>query len=190
MELIGIFLIASGLLVVAGVAKSIHPDDTGRALAVLASRDATGQHARAVRWRWLVRIGAGGEAALGVVALAIPRPATAALVAASYAAFAVVVIVARRRGGPLATCGCFGQADTPPTLVHLALNVLFSATAVVIAVTSPNGATLLGELSAQPTLGIPLIFVSGVGLWLSVLAVSALGRLEGARRLIRGARPL
>ena len=35
MELIGLYLIAAGLLCVAGVAKAAHPDDTARALAAL-----------------------------------------------------------------------------------------------------------------------------------------------------------
>jgi hypothetical protein len=186
MELTGIFLIASGLLVVAGLAKTIRPDDTARALVVLAAGDAGGR--RLFRWRWLVRAGGLAEALLGVAALAMPQPVTAALVAASYAVFSAVVLIARRRGGPLSTCGCFGRPDTPPTLVHLALDVLFAAAAVVVAFSAPVGATLGGELSAQPEMGVPLAFVSAVGLWLSVLAMSELGRLGAARHLVWGAR--
>jgi hypothetical protein len=179
MELIGIFLVASALLVLAGAAKVARPDDTARALAVLASRP------YGPRWRWLVRAGALAEAAVGIAALAAPRPITAALVAASYAAFSGVVVLARRRGGPLATCGCFGRPDTPPTLVHLCLNVVFAGSALVVAVSSPAAGTLGSDLVTQPGAGIPLVFVSAVGVWLSLLAMSALGALEGARRLVR-----
>jgi hypothetical protein len=113
---------------------------------------------------------------------------TAALVATSYALFSGVVVLARRRGDPLATCGCFGRPDTPPTLVHLALNVLFLAAAVAVALAAPAGATLGSTLAAEPAAGIPLVFVSAVGVWLSVLAMAALGRLQGARLAVASPR--
>ena len=47
------------------------------------------------------------------------RPVPALLVAASYAAFTAFVLLARSRGGVLASCGCFGRADTPPTTTHV-----------------------------------------------------------------------
>jgi hypothetical protein len=177
-ELIGLYLVASGLLVVAGVAKAIRPDDTARALADLA-------HLRRLRpVRWLVRLGALAEAAVGLTALILPRPVTAALVAFSYAAFGVVVVVARWRGGPLATCGCFGRPDTPPTTVHILLNLTFASAAVAVAVAAPAKGTLAGELGRQPWAGFPLLFVSAAGLWLCLLALSALAALEGTRRLL------
>ena len=183
MELIGLFLAASALLVVAGVAKAVRPDDTARAVARLASRP----YGR--RWRLLVRAGAVAEAMLGLAALGAPRPATAALVATSYALFSSVVVLARVRGGPLATCGCFGQPDTPPTVVHLGLDLVFAAAAVVLAVSAPTGGTLGSEMAAQPGAGLPLAFVTVVAAWLSVLAMSALGGLQGARRLVRNPEP-
>jgi len=74
--------------------------------------------------RLAVRAGALAEAALGLVALVLPRPLTGALVALSYALFAGVVAYAMARGGPLATCGCFGRPDTPPTRVHLVVDLV------------------------------------------------------------------
>ena len=183
MELIGLFLVASTLLVVAGVAKAVRPDDTARALTALASKPLRS------RWRTAVRVSAIVEAGIGIAALALPRPSTAALVATSYAAFGGVVVLARRRGGPLATCGCFGRPDTPPTLVHLVLNLLFLATAVAVALTAPAEATLGSTLASEPGAGIPLVFVSAVGVWLSALAMSALGRLQGARLAVSSPEP-
>ena len=46
-------------------------------------------------------------------------------------------------------------------------------------------ATLRTLLSHQPWAGLPLLFVSGVGLYLTYLALSPLATLEGARRLVR-----
>ncbi len=125
------------------------------------------------------------EAALGLTALVLPRPVTAVPVALSYAAFGAVVVYARWRGGPLATCGCFGRPDTPPTSVHLLLDLTLAVAAAVVAATAPSQGTLMSELARQPWAGIPLVFVSAVGLWLSLLALSSLAALEGARRLVR-----
>lgn len=184
MELIGLFFIASGLLVLAGIAKAFRPEDTARALLEFVpgrlSRIASLRAARLV-----VRVGAIAEAAIGACALLWPRPVTAALVACSYALFAVVVLYARLHGGALSTCGCFGRPDTPATWLHVAVNVLLTAAAVTIGVRASSDATTVSSLSHQPWAGVPLLFVSAVGLYLTYLALSPLATLEGARRLVQ-----
>ena len=180
MELIGLYLIAAGLLVAAGIAKAARPDDTARAMAALLPGSPPPGLLRTI-----VRVGALAEAALGAVALAFPRPATAALVALSYAGFLGVVAYARRRGGPLATCGCFGRPDTPPTALHLLVDLVLAAAAAAVAAGAPSGGTLVTQLAHQPWAGFPLLFVSAVGLWLTALALSALAALTAARRLAR-----
>jgi hypothetical protein len=179
-ELIGLYLIAAGLLVVAGTAKAAQPDDTARAVAGLLPSPPSLR-----LLRYVVRVGALAEAALGALALMFPRPATAALVAASYLCFFGVVAYARRRGGPLATCGCFGRPDTPPTALHLAIDLALGAAATAVFVGAPSHGTLVTQLAHQPWAGIPLLFVSAVGLWLTALALSALAALTAARRLAR-----
>ncbi len=182
MELIGLYLIAAGLLVAAGTAKVFRPDDTARAVAALLP----GRHAPShALLRGIVRGGAVAEAAVGLAALAFPRPATAALVALSYALFVCVVAYARARGGPLSTCGCFGGVDTPATGLHLAIDLLLAGTAAIVAAASSPSGSLASLLVHQPWAGMPLLFVSAAGLWLSVLALSALATLQGARRLVR-----
>jgi hypothetical protein len=177
-ELIGLYLIAAGLLCVAGVAKAVRPDDTARAMASLLPGPPS-----LLLMRWIVRLGALAEAVLGAVALAFPRPATAALVASSYLCFACVVAYVRRRGGPLATCGCFGRPDTPPTTLHLVIDLGLAASAAAVAMGAPHDGTLVTQLAHQPWAGFPLLFVSVVGLWLTALALSALAALTAARRL-------
>ncbi len=185
MELIGLYLIAAALLVAAGIAKAVRPDDTARAVSALLPRGCAPSQRRL---RGAVRAGALAEAMLGLVALVVPRPVTAALVALSYALFAIVVAFARMRGGPLATCGCFGRPDTPATRLHVAVNLaLAGAAAVVAAAGVPNGGSIATLLAHQPWAGLPLLFVSAVGLWLTFLALSALAALEGARRLVQPA---
>lgn len=182
MELIGVFFIACGLLVLAGVSKAVRPDDTARALVLLVP----GGTSRTLSFnmaRQTVRIGALTEAALGAFALLFPRPVTAALIAVSYVLFVCMVVFARRNGGPLSTCGCFGRPDTPATGLHVVLNVVFVATAVAVAVQSPHFTALASLLTNQPWDGVPLLLASGVGVWLAYLAMSPLATLEAARRL-------
>ena len=169
MELIGLYLIGCGLLVCAGVMKAARPDDTARAvLPLLAGSPAL----RSLpQLRRMVRLGAATEAALGVVALVLPRPLTASLVAVSYVAFTGYVLYVRSRGGALTSCGCFGTPDGPPTILHATLTAGFAIAAVAVA-------TLLAQ---APLHGAPLVALSAVGLWLTYLALTVLGRLQAVR---------
>ena len=121
---------------------------------------------------------------LGVVALLLPRAVPAALVAASYVVFAGVVAFARSRGGALASCGCFGTPDTPATLLHVAVDLVFAFAAVFVAASAPSGGTILTALGHEPLHGAVLLMVSAVGAWLSYLTLSTLGSLEAVRRTV------
>jgi hypothetical protein len=176
-ELIGPYLAASALLVLAGSAKTLAPADTARALGHL-----VGLPARLLRAA--VRAGAIAETGVGLAALIFPRTATAALVAASYGGFAVYVGYARSRGGPLATCGCFGTPDTPATRLHVVLDLGFCASAVAVAVAAPLG-SIASILGTQPWRGVPLVLASGAGAWLAVLALSSFAKLHAARGRFR-----
>ncbi|MCW2584631.1 MAG: hypothetical protein JWN55_147 [Frankiales bacterium] len=116
----GPFYAASALLVVAGAQKVVDPAPLVRA-------------AKSVRLRvprHAVRLLALAEAGLGVAALALGTRATAIAVALSYAAFTAFVLLARARGGVLASCGCFGKSDLPPTRTHALLTGGFSLAAL------------------------------------------------------------
>lgn len=175
MAAFGVYLIACVLLVGAGAAKVIRPADTARAIAGVAPGGFR-------VWRPAVRLGAAVELAAGLVGIVSPTPAVAAFVAASYAAFAGFVLVARSTGGALATCGCFGEPDTPPTLTHAALNGVLAAAAVAVAVTwgFPSLGAYLGHTYRD---GVPLLAASAVGAWLAYLVMAPLARLQGLRRL-------
>ncbi len=184
MELIGVFFISSGLLILAGVAKAVRPDDTARAF-VLLLNERTAHLPGIVMMRRAVRVGAAAELMVGVLALMFPRPNTAALVAASYFLFVIVTAYAGRSGGPLATCGCFARPDTPATTLHVMLNAVLLAAAIVVGVHPPTVTSLGPLLAHQPWHGLPLMLASGVGVWLTYLALSPLAALEGARRLVQ-----
>ncbi|MGP0031249.1 MAG: MauE/DoxX family redox-associated membrane protein [Acidimicrobiales bacterium] len=173
--MIGPYLIACTLLVLAGASKALRPANTVRGLAaVFGHRDLLAM---------VVPLVAGGELLLGVAALAWPAPALAIAVAASYASFAVVVLILRNRGGALASCGCFGTPDTPATGLHAIINAALAAACAVIAALPP-GHPITTVLARQPLSGVPLVLAVAVGTWLVVLVFTSLARLSAVRRTL------
>jgi hypothetical protein len=173
-ELIGPYLAACLLLVGAGVAKVVRPGDTARALAATVPL-------RVALLTPVVRIGAAAEAAVGLCGLAYPSAWTAGLVALSYAGFAAFVTVVLVRGGPLASCGCFGRPDTPATRLHVVVDLVLAGSAVAVAGADP-AEWLPSLLAGQPWHGAPLVLVSVLAAWLAVLALGRLAGLGAARR--------
>lgn len=167
--LAGPFLAACALLVVAGVGKAVYPAPLVRALRSVGLRVPAPA----------VRLVATGEAALGAVAaLTGSRPA-AALVAASYLAFTGFVLVALRRGGVLASCGCFGRQDTPPTRTHAALTGVLALAAASVAV-RPLG-DLASVLGRTPGAGLALVVTTATLAAVLYLALAVLPLLRAAR---------
>jgi hypothetical protein len=116
------------VLLVAGAAKVADPTRTAGAL-------------RALGWpssRGLVRAGAAAELLVGAGALVVGGPVLAGLVAVSYLAFALFVAAALTSGTPIGSCGCLGRADTPPTALHVVVDAVLAAGALVAAATSAD----------------------------------------------------
>jgi hypothetical protein len=170
--MIGPYLIACALLVVAGASKVVRPADTVRALSQIFP------HPRVLRVA--VPVVAAAECALGAVAFIRPGLAVAVAVAASFAAFTIVVLAVRRRGGPLSTCGCFGTPDTPATWLHAVINALLALACAGWAVKPPGG-SIASILRAQPWDGVPLVMVVALGTWLVVLVFTRLAQLTAVR---------
>ena len=133
MELIGLYLIAAGLLVVAGVAKTLHPDETARAVLTLVPVW-TPRPLQSVRLlRQSVRVLALTEVAVGLAALAHTGPVTGFLVASSCAL--------SRAWWPTPGSGavhwrravCFGRPDTAATWLHVVLNLVLAGAALGVA---------------------------------------------------------
>jgi hypothetical protein len=146
--LAGPYLVAAALLVLAGAAKVLDPLPLVRALR------SAGLPLRAPA----VRAVAVGETALGVVALLTGARAAAALVALSYAGFTGFVLLARARGGVLASCGCFGKQDTPPTPTHAVVTGLLALAAAAVAVRPLD--PLPRVLADAPAAGVALLAVT------------------------------
>jgi hypothetical protein len=88
--------------------------------------------------------------------------------------FLAFVVTALCRDVPVATCGCFGKVDTPPSRVHVAVNLAAVAAAVIVAV--DPGAGLLDTLRVQPLAGIPYLLLVGLGVGLVFVALTSLPR--------------
>jgi hypothetical protein len=165
--LAGPYLAAVALLGAAGALKVVRPDTTAKGLRELglpASPTA-------------VRAGALLELIIAAGALVGGGRLFAGLVAASYAGFGAFVLAALRRGTPLSTCGCFGTADTPPTAVHLVVNLAAAGVAAAVAVTGADITTLEGSL----LLRVAFIGSTAATVWLAYVALAVLPKLQAAR---------
>lgn len=165
----GLFIASAILLGAGGLLKLGRPEPTTEALRAAGFLASHG----------LARTLAAAEIAIGIAAIAYGGTIAALLVAASYAGFAGFVAAALRRGDGVA-CGCFGRADSPPTKVHLIVNLGLTVVAVVAAAQSvPH---LLDAMADQPAAGVPFL---GYVLLLSALLYALLAVLpetQAARR--------
>jgi hypothetical protein len=172
--LAGPFLVTTALLGGAGALKIARPAPTAGALrqmGVPASDTA-------------VRVGATAELAVATAAIADGSRPFAALVALSYLAFAAFVLVALRRDVPLSSCGCFGVEDTPPTAVHLVINLAAAATAGAVAIGLADGGGLgaISAMDASLLLRGAFLVSTATATWFAYVALTQLPRLLRATR--------
>jgi hypothetical protein len=173
--LAGPFAIAAVLLAIGGAAKAVRPRDTAQALTAVGIK-----LPRLLPARVVVRVGGGVEAVIGIVALFVGGPVLCALVAVSYLAFAGFVLVALRSGAPISSCGCFGKVDTPPSAVHVVLDLAFAGVAAAAAIVGE--VALPDVLVDQPLLGIPFLLLLVIGCALVFLAFTSLPKTMAAVR--------
>jgi hypothetical protein len=161
----GPFAVAAALLAIGGAMKAYHPDDTANALRGVGLPG----------WPGLVRVGGVVEVVIGVSALVTGGTVSAALVALSYLGFLGFVLVALRRDVPIASCGCFGKVDTPPSRVHVGVNLVAVTSAIIVAF--DPGVGIVDTVRGQPLAGIPYVLLIGVGVSLVFVALSTLPRM-------------
>ncbi len=170
--LAGPFIVTAALLGAGGALKVARPAATAGALkqmGIPASETA-------------VRVGAAAELAVATAAIVDGSRPFAALVAASYLAFAAFVLGALRRNVPLSSCGCFGVEDTPPTLVHLAVNLTAAATAGAVALGLADGGGLaeLVDMDGSLLLRTAFLLSTAAATWLTYVALTDFPRLMKA----------
>lgn len=123
------FLAAAVLLVVAGGPKLLDPAGLRGALASVGGP----------RLRRLARPVAAVEVAVGAAAVVRPDAPTAGAVCVAYLSFTGFVLLALARGGVLASCGCFGKVDTPPSRGHVVLTLVLAAAALGVMIDGLRG---------------------------------------------------
>jgi hypothetical protein len=165
----GPLLAAAALLVAAGGAKAWRPEGTARALG----------EAGIPAGPSVVRIVSGAEAALGVAAASVGGPLLAGAVSASYLAFTAFIVTALVRGWPLSSCGCFGERDSPPTVMHVLVDVGLAVGAAAAA--EQGGGAPLVLAAHRPGWGAAMILVAAVTAGLAYLALVRLPQLDLAR---------
>ena len=163
----GPFLVAALLLTVAGALKAFDPVMTTGAL------HRAGMPVPAP----VVRVGGVVEVVVGVAAIATGSAVAAALVAVSFLLFTGFVVLALVRHLPIGSCGCFGKVDTPPSPIHVVVNL--GAVVTAIAVARGPGGGIGSVLADQDLLGIPFLLLVGTATYLVFLALTALPQLQG-----------
>jgi len=97
----------------------------------------------------------------------------------SYVAFGVFIATALGRGWALSSCGCFGRADTPPTVAHVIVDLVLAAGAGAAALAS--GPAPLVVVARRPGWGSALVTMAVVAGGLAYLVLARLPRLQAAR---------
>jgi hypothetical protein len=172
----GPFAIVAIVLAVGGVLKAFEPADTANAMRAL----------RLPGGPLFVRLAGTAEAVVAVAALVTGSTVFVLIVAASYTVFACVVILALRTGRPISSCGCFGKVETPPSAVHVAIDIAAAAAAVGAGIAGAGSVALPDVLADQPLGGVPFILLVGVGVGLTFLALTTLPKTLAAGRAVRG----
>ena len=158
----GLVYVAAALLALAGGAKIARPIPTAGALRAL--------HLPGPLLG--VRLLGAGEIALAVAAVVTGAAPLLALLGLAYVAFAIFVVAALRAGTNLQSCGCFGTVDTPPSLVHVVLDLGLAVACGIAAVRSP--ASLAATLADQPWSGVPFVLLLVVTVYLAYVALTLL----------------
>jgi uncharacterized membrane protein YphA (DoxX/SURF4 family) len=139
------FVVAAGLLVVSGFSKIRRPGAATRAL----------EAARLPAPETAVRLLGSFEVAVGAACLVVSGPVPAALLAVSYGAFAAIILRLTRVAGSWASCGCLGEREAPPSVLHLVLNLVAAGAGVAAALAVPPSAGAM--VAASPMFGVPLV---------------------------------
>ena len=162
------FFAAAALLALAGAAKVRRPQPLGRALRTLGLPSASG----------VVRAFGTLEVGVGVLALVDPAPASALALAALYGVFTAFLLWAIVARVPLDSCGCLGERDTPPSVVHVTLDLAAAVVAILVSRTSLESAPLF--LAHLSYLAVPFAVGLAAAGYLAYLSVALAPELLSA----------
>ena len=165
-------LVATGVLVLAGLSKIQRPSATADALRELSIPQPLA-NARLLGFL---------EVVLGILAIATGHWLFWLGVGVSYAGFTAFVLWALGDSSRIGSCGCFGREDTPATVGHAVFNATAAALAFV-AVTNPVRITDFAGSGLEAVLSVVLIATA------IALSIVALTELPRTLMLARGDNP-
>jgi hypothetical protein len=162
--LAGPFVATAALLGISGILKLRRPAPTAQALVTVGLR----------RLAPLARPLGAAELVTATGALLSGGSLFPWLVTAFYVAFAGFVGFSLASKKDVTDCGCFGAAQTPPTVLHLLVNL--AAAAVAAGVAAGPGGGLRRAVEGQPLLGVPFLVLVLVCTALAYAALTLLPR--------------
>jgi hypothetical protein len=157
--LAGPYLIVCTILGLGGVAKLVSPSPARRAIGALGIPVPIAA----------VRILGMAEVVLACTSVLKGGRIMPSLVGMAYLAFAAFVVAILRQGDSV-SCGCFGSNSTPPSWLHVAVNL--TSAAVAFGAIGIDG--LATTLDDQAGAGIPLLGLVVVGSYLLYLLLTVL----------------
>ncbi len=156
------FLAACFVLCATGISKVWKPEPTGRALRAVGLPGS----------RLAVRLLGSAEVAAATGGILAPVAVTGVAVGTLYVGFAAFLVAALARDVPVASCGCAGERDLPPSWVHVALDL--TAAAAAFGVGASRDAATVGIatfVAHRPFLGVALAAGALLIAWLAAQVV-------------------
>jgi hypothetical protein len=160
-----LFFAAAGLVIASGIEKLRRPGPAARAL----------QAVRLPSGVWTARAIGIVEALVGLLSMFAPSRWSAGALAILYAAFAAFLLLLIRAKAPGATCGCLGSQETPPSLLHLGLDVAAATTAGVVALAPPAG--IVSFSTRLPLFGFSFLLGTALIAYLAYLVAAYLPQM-------------
>jgi hypothetical protein len=168
-------LVASGVLAVSGATKLRHPDTVVPLLAIL----------RVPRLLQRGRLVGCAELILGVGAGVTSYSPLLMAEGGIYLLFALIIAYVLVARVPLASCGCSGSGQTPPNVLHVAVNVTAASAALTAAsLGAPSLRRMWPELFWA---GIPVAAGAAAAIALTLVVMGPLAELLQACVRVRAA---
>lgn len=149
------------LLALAGIQKIADPKATQGALKVAGLPES----------RLIVLALGGVEIATGVSGIVVGGPIPAMVGVVFYTAFALFVGNALARKLPIRSCGCLGATETPPSTVHVVVNVVAAMTLALGVFTPVDLLAGISSLTTSESVAFAIFTIGVVYLLYGALTV-------------------
>ncbi|MDG1845356.1 MAG: hypothetical protein P8J01_03080 [Acidimicrobiales bacterium] len=153
----GLFFVVCEVLIISGITKVLSPSPTSAALSDVGLPSSI----------FYVRCLGSVEVVLGIFGILFGGRYFPLFVGSLFAFFSIFMVIALRNGH-MASCGCFGSSNTPPSIIHLLANLGF----MVISLVAIGTSGLSDTLAKQPGFGVPFLISILLGALLIFLCLA------------------